>query len=372
MKALSINFEKDMSKRHEHRSRSRLSDVAARAGVSAVTVSRAIRHPEMVTPKLRKRIEKAIHDLAYVPNRAASMLASSRTQLIGVVVSSLTNGVFADFLRALHDLLLPEGFQVMVLDSRYVPEEEETAIATLLGQHPEAMIVSSVDQTPRAKQLLKRSGIPVVQTMELAKSPIDINIGLSHEEAGYAATRYLIDLGHRKVGIIGAPRDSRLHNRIAGYERAMREAGLDMTGLAGRSTNPSSVVLGGELMRGLVERRPDIEAVFCCNDDLALGALFECHRLGISVPDRISLVGFNDLEYAACAYPSLTSVLTPRYEMGRKTAEIVLEIIRGSGKRPQRKRIDIGYKIMERESSRAREGKPVVWGGRRARQSEKV
>ena len=110
-----------MSKRHEHRSRSRLSDVAARAGVSAVTVSRAIRHPEMVTPKLRKRIEKAIHDLAYVPNRAASMLASSRTQLIGVVVSSLTNGVFADYLRALHDLLLPEGLQVMVLDSRYVP-----------------------------------------------------------------------------------------------------------------------------------------------------------------------------------------------------------------------------------------------------------
>lgn len=346
--------------------------MAERAGVSAVTVSRAIRHPEMVTPKLRKRIDKAIQELAYVPNRAASMLASSRTRLIGVVVSSLTNGVFADFLRALHDLLLPEGFQVMVLDSRYVPEEEETAIATLLGQHPEAMIISSVDQTPRAKKLLKRSGIPVVQTMELAKTPIDINIGLSHEEAGHAATRFLIELGHRKVGIIGAPRDPRLHNRIAGYERAMKEAGLDMSGLAGRSPNPSSVALGGELMRGLVERRPDIEAVFCCNDDLALGALFECQRLGISVPERISLIGFNDLEYAACAYPSLTSVLTPRYEMGRRTAEIVLEIIRGSGKRPRRKRIDIGFKIMERQSTRARENKPVARLAGKTRQSEKV
>ena len=100
--------------------------------------------------------------------------------------------------------------------------------------------------------------------------------------------------------------------------------------------------------------------VFCCNDDLALGALFECHRLGISVPERISLIGFNDLEYAACAYPSLTSVLTPRYEMGRKTAEIVLEIIRGSGKRPQRKRIDIGFRIMERESTREPTGSPVA------------
>ena len=152
----------------------------------------------------------------------------------------------------------------------------------------------------------------------------------------------------------------------------MKEAGLDMTGLAGRSHNPSSVVLGGELMRGLVERRPDIEAVFCCNDDLALGALFECHRLGISVPDRISLVGFNDLEYAACAYPSLTSVLTPRYEMGRRTAEIVLEIIRGSGKRPQRKRIDIGFKIMERESTRVRDSRPAARSANQARQSEKV
>jgi LacI family gluconate utilization system Gnt-I transcriptional repressor len=308
----------------------------------------------MVTPKLRKRIDKAIHDLAYVPNRAASLLASSRTKLIGVVVSSLTNGVFADFLRALHDILLPEGFQVMVLDSRYVPEEEESAIATLLGQHPEAMIVSSIDQTPRARKLLKKSGIPVVQTMELAKTPIDINIGLSHEEAGYAATRFLIDLGHRRIGIIGAPRDARLYNRIAGYERAMKEAGLDTTGLAGRSFNPSSVVLGGELLRALIERRPDLEAVFCCNDDLALGALFECHRLGIPVSERISLVGFNDLEYAACAFPSLTSVATPRYEMGRKTAEIVLDIIRGSGRRPKQLRIDVGFTIEVRESTKAR------------------
>jgi len=330
-----------------------LSDVAARAGVSSVTVSRAIRHPEMVTPKLRKRIDKAIHDLAYVPNRAASLLASSRTQLIGVVVSSLTNGVFADYLRALHDMLQPEGFQVMVLNSRYSPVEEEKAIATLLGQHPEAMIVSSIDQTARARRLLEKSGVPVIQTMELATRPIDINIGFSQEGAGYAATRYLIELGHRKIGTIAARLDARSRRRAEGYERAMTEARLPTKGLMALNERPSTVKLGGELLREILQHTPDVEAIFCCNDDLALGALFECDRLRIDVPGRISIMGFNDLEFAASAYPALTSVATPRYEMARKTAEIVLEIIRGSGKRPRQSRIDLGFKIEVRGSTMA-------------------
>jgi LacI family gluconate utilization system Gnt-I transcriptional repressor len=293
-----------------------------------------------------------------VPNRAASALASAKTHTIGVVISSLTNGVFADYLRALHDILQPAGFQVMVLNSRYSPAEEEKAIDALLGQHPEAMILAGVDQTPRARRLLERSGVPVIQTMELTDDPIDINIGLSQQQAGFAATRYLIDLGHRRIGAIAARLDARSRSRAGGYHLAMEAAGLDTDGLVAMTPRPSTVRLGGELFREILACTADVEAIFCCNDDLALGVLFECQRLGIPVPGQISVIGFNDLEFAASAYPTLTSVATPRYEMARQSAEIALEIIRGSGLRPPSPRIDLGFSINERESTRYRTKMP--------------
>jgi LacI family gluconate utilization system Gnt-I transcriptional repressor len=112
------------------------------------------------------------------------------------------------------------------------------------------------------------------------------------------------------------------------------------------------VRLGAELFADLYARVPDMDAVFCCNDDLALGALFECHRRGIAVPDDMSIIGFNDLEFCASAFPALTSVAIPRYEMAEQSARIVLDLIRGSGERPAERRIDLGFRIVERQSTR--------------------
>ncbi|MGE0005842.1 MAG: LacI family DNA-binding transcriptional regulator [Parvibaculaceae bacterium] len=338
--------------RKPRRTRSKLSDVALHAGVSAVTVSRALRRPEMVSPQLRERIEAAIRDLSYIPNRAASALASSRSNVIGVIVSSLTNGVFSDYLRALHDMFQPQGFQVMVLNSRYSPQEEEKAIVMLLGQHPEALILTDVDQTPYARGLLEHCGVPIIQTMALTDAPIDINIGISQYDAGALATRHLLELGHRRIGIIAARLDSRTRNRVAGYAAAMTAAGLHDGMLLEWSSAPSSVKLGGALFADLLARCPDLEAVFCGNDDLALGVLFECARRGIAVPDALSVVGFNDLEFAASACPALTTIAVPRHEMGRLSAEIILEIIRGSGKRPATSRIDLGFRLSLRASTK--------------------
>jgi LacI family gluconate utilization system Gnt-I transcriptional repressor len=341
---------KDGAEAAIRRKRSTLADVAKLAGVSAVTVSRALRQPGMVSAPLRDRIDAAVRELAYVPDVAASRLASARTHSIGAIVSSLTNGVFADYLRALHDSLLPAGFQVVVFSSRYSSTEEEKVIATLIGQHPEAIIVAGIDQTPHARRLLERSGVPVIQTFELTDDPIDINVGLSQREAGHAATRFLIDQGHRRIGYIAARLDARAHARMAGYNRAMEEARLDVSGLVSTTLRPSSVGVGGELLGAILDRRPDLEALFCCDDNLALGALFECQRRGITVPDQISIIGFNDLEFAACAHPPISSVSTPRYEMGRLAAEIVMKIIE-TGERPANRRIDVGFAIRERGST---------------------
>jgi LacI family gluconate utilization system Gnt-I transcriptional repressor len=331
-----------------------LADVAERAGVSAVTVSRALRKPEMVSEDVRRKVDHAVQELGYVRNYLASALASSRTHIIGVVIPSLTNGVFADYLRALHDQLLPAGFQVLVLNTRYSAEEEEKAIATLLGHHAEALILAGIDQTVRGRRLLENAGIPVVQTMELADRPIDINIGLSQRDAGYAATRYLLDLGHRRIAHIAARVDSRAKRRMEGYQRAMDEFGIDTGNMIAATLLQSTVKRGAEMLGDLLSQIPRLEAIFCCNDDLALGALFECQRRGIRVPEDLSIVGFNDLEFCASSYPGLTSVATPRYEMAKLAAEIVLDILRGTGTRPKAKRIDLGFEIIERGSARRR------------------
>ena len=331
------------------RRRKTLNDVAAHAGVSPVTASRALRRPEMVSAELRDRVALAVHELAYIPNQLASALASARTHRIGVIVPSLTNGVFGDYLRAIHDVFLPAGLQVLVLNSGYGAGTEEKAIATLLGQHPEAILLTGVDQTERARRMLREAAIPVVQTLALTDRPIDISIGLSQYDAGYAATRYLIDLGHRHIGQMSVPLDARACQRLAGYRDAIAEAGL--VPITTSLERPSGFALGAELLADLHARFPEMTALFCGNDNLALGALFECQRLGLKVPDDISIIGFNDLEYSATAFPTLTSVATPRYAIGQRSSEIVLEIIRGSGKRPENRRLDLGFTLVERGST---------------------
>ncbi len=334
--------------------RATLSDVAARAGVSAVTVSRALRRPEMVSADLRERVASAVEALGYIPNQLASALASAHTGTIGVLIPSLTNGVFADYLKALHDAFLPAGFQVLVLNWRYEPAEEEKAVATMLGQHPEAMILAGIDQSAQVRRMLELADIPVVQTMELTDDPIDINIGFSQHDAAYAATRHLLDLGHRRVGHISARLDARARRRIEGYRHAMKDAGLDPSGLIAASKQPSAFALGAQLFTELTAQTPDIEAVFASNDDIAFGALFECHRRGLRVPDDISIIGFNDMELCASSFPSLSSVATPRYEMARQAAAIVTRIVRGDGERPDDPIIDLGFAVRARGSTRRR------------------
>jgi LacI family gluconate utilization system Gnt-I transcriptional repressor len=303
----------------------------------------------MVSLDLRERIDLAVKELGYIPNQLASALASARTNRVGVIVPSLTNGVFGGYLRAMHDVFLPAGFQVLVLNSGYIAGNEERAIATMLGQHPEAIILAGIDQTPAARHMLVEAAIPVIQTMEMTDDPIDIVIGLSQHDAGRAATQYMIDLGHKSIVQMSMPLDERARRRRAGYLEAMSAAGLEPLSVSRDA--PSNFAQGSEMLGEMIERWPHATALFAGNDNLALGALFECQRRGIRVPDDISIVGFNDLEFAAASYPSLTTVATPRYDIGERAARIVLEIVRGSGKRPADPSIDLGFHLITRESS---------------------
>lgn len=324
--------------------------MAKLANVSAITVSRALRKPEIVSAELRRRIDAAVHKLAYVPDLAASRLASSRSHSVGVIVPTLYNVIFAEYLQALHEVFLNSGFQVVVVNSRYSVDEEEQAIRTLLGQRVEAIIIVGVDHTLMARRLLMQSKIPVVETFELTDDPIDINIGLSQSQAGHDATRFLIDLGHKKIGFIVGHLDVRAAARLSGYKQAMSEANLPWDGLIATIPNHSTIALGSEILNSLVEKNKIPDAIFCIDDNLALGALMQCVKLGLRVPEDISILGFHDLEFAAYASPSLSSVATHRRQLGELSARAAISAI---SKRLSsvENRIDVGYDIVSRQST---------------------
>ena len=326
-----------------------IADVAKRAGVGAITVSRALREPQRVSEDLRRQIAAVIDELGYVPDPNARALASVRTDVIGVLVPSLTNNVFAEVVRGIYDGLGDSHLQVQLGNTHYSGLEEERLLRVFLSQRPSALVVSGIDQTPTARKLLEGAGCPVVQIMEIGPDPVDMMIGFSHFEGGRTVTRHLVDRGYRKVGFIGARMDPRSQRRLAGYRAEMERAGLFDPQLITTTTMPSSIPLGRELLRDALAKVPALDAVFCNNDDLALGVLFECHCSAIEVPAKMGIAGFNDLDMMSVAFPSLTSVSTPRYEIGRRAVSMLRAAIAGS--RPEQPVIDVGFALKPREST---------------------
>jgi len=334
--------------------RTTIADVAARAEVSPITVSRALREPARVSEPLRRRIEAAVRALNYVPDPHARALASARTNVVGVLIPSLSNTVFADVLRGIHDRAEQTDLQIQFANTRYAPLEEERLIRLFLSQSPAALIVVGIDQTAAAAEMLRSAELPVVQIMELGPDPFDMMVGLSHFDAGRAMTEHLLAAGYRRISFLEARMDPRSNHRMAGYRAALEAAGLADDSLVVRTKAPSSVGIGCELLREIVTRRPDIDAVFCNNDDVALGALFECQRLGLAVPDRIAIAGFNDFEMMAAAEPPITSVATERYDMGATAMDMIARTIAGDP--PSNKVVDLGFHLCLRASTRPRAG----------------
>lgn len=326
--------------------------MARRAGVGAITVSRALREPDRVSEELRVQITAAIAELGYVPDRNARALASARADIVAVLVPSLTNSVFAEVVRGLYDGLGDSHLQIHLGNTHYSGLEEERLLQVFLSQRPSAVVVSGIDQTPAARAMLEDADCPVVQIMETGPDPIDMMVGFSHFEGGRAVTRHLVEAGYRRIGFIGARMDPRSQRRMAGYRAAVEEAGLYDQRLVTTTPTPSSIPLGRELLRDALARAPDLDAVFCNNDDLALGVLFECNRAALPVPARIGIAGFNDLDMMEVAFPSLTSVRTHRYDIGRQAIAMARAAI--AGKRPRERVIDVGFELQLRESTSRR------------------
>jgi LacI family transcriptional regulator, gluconate utilization system Gnt-I transcriptional repressor len=335
-----------------HRKAVTIKEVAQRAGVGTMTVSRALAKPEMVSKLLRAKIHKAIEELGYLHNRFASGLASGSSRIIPVTIPTLLHSVYIPMLEGINSVLVQHGYQMILGTTEYLVGEEERLVSAFLGYFPDGLILSGVDHSAKTINLLKRARLPVVEAMDLADNPISMNVGFSHHDVGAAVARYFYQKGYRRIGYAGTLTeiDMRSVKRIAGFQQTLKDYGLPHHFIQ-RSNEPFSIHLGAELLDGLLRQYPDVEAIFFANDDLAAGALFECQRRAIRVPDDLAIMGFNDQEIAKSVLPGITSVQTPRREIGRAAALMLVKELQGQPL-PD-KQSDLGFEIAERQSTAA-------------------
>lgn len=329
-----------------------LHQVAEQLGVSAITVSRALHHPEQVSVALRTRILAAVEQLGYVPNRSARLLASARSKTVAVLVPSLSNAVFVETLAGIHEVLHPLGYQVLIGNTRYDADEEARLLRAYLEHAPDGILLTGLGQAPALRGYLEQRGLPVVYMMDLTEVAGDdprMCVGLSQTDAGQTLTHHLLAQGRRRIAYLAAQLDERVMKRAQGYRQALQAAGCYDARLELLNPQPSSIGLGAAMLETLLRDHPDCDAVFCCNDDLALGALFHCQRVGLPVPQRLALAGFNDLEASAWACPPLTSVATPRHRIGREAARMLVEALHG--RTPAERRRDLGFELKVRAST---------------------
>ena len=326
-----------------------LSDVAQAAGVSPITVSRALRGERAVAPDLVERVQAAARTLGYVPDPAARALASQRSTHVTVLIPMLSNALFVDVFEAVQRSLRPAGYQTLMGVTHYNLEEEELLLREQLLQRPAGLLVTGLERTDAARALIAQSGVPCVHLMELTGAPGVYSVGFSQLEAGAAMTAHLLAQGRRRIAFAAAQLDARTLQRLEGWRREMGAAGLHDAALEWLNPVPSSMALGAQLFAQIMREQPDVDAVFFCNDDLAQGALLAALRLGVAVPQRVAVGGFNDLTGSDQMLPPLTTVRTPRAEIGTAAARMLLALM--NGETVASPCVDMGYELVVRASS---------------------
>lgn len=341
---------KNTEPRHQRsKGRVTLADVARHAGTSAITASRVLNTPDQVSPELRARVLAAVEATGYVPNRAARSLAGNRSYTLGVIIPSLSNAVFSQVIRGIYDVCNPVNYELIMGNSYYSVAQERTLLQRFTQQNLDGLIIAGLTEDSASLDILRASGLPVVQIMEVdGAPPVDLCVGVSQYAAGAAMADYFLSRPYRAPAILAAQLDRRTQKRMAGF--------LDQLGRSGQTSHrvitspqPSSVQLGGELLNDLLAAHPDTDAVFCCNDDLAWGAVFECQRRHLSVPDQLAISGFNDLDASAYINPPLTSVAVPLYDIGATAAQLLLQRINGQA--IDTPVVDLGFSIKSRGSA---------------------
>lgn len=270
----------------------------------------------------------AVRDLGYTPNFGARALAARRTNTIGAIIPTMENAIFARGIQAFQEALHDRGYTLLIASSSYDLDLEEEQIRALAGRGADGLLLIGHDRNPEAVAFLDFHRIPVLAAWSVKDGAALQSVGFDNRQAMRDLASAVLGLGHRRIGMITAATgvNDRARFRVEGVRAALEDAGLGADHLEIEETvysiEAGAVSFGRLMARG---RRPT--AVLCGNDVLAVGALMEARRLGLSVPDDVSVTGFDDIDLAQTAFPSLTTVHVPHREMGRQAACILIDMV---------------------------------------------
>jgi LacI family gluconate utilization system Gnt-I transcriptional repressor len=306
-----------------------MKDVAASAGVSVMTVSRAFRADASVGEDTRQRIRQVAEAMGYVFDATASNLRSQKTGFVAVTVPSINNANFAGTVGALSRGLEEAGLQVLLGATNYNVTDEERLIEQLLRRRPEAIVVTGGRHTDRARKLLESAGIPVVETWDLPENPIDHVVGFSNAATMQTMVDHLVGRGYTRLGFIGGDDegDTRGADRRRGFLAALARHGLPAHRLSPAGAPPVSMREGADAMARLYRDHPDTQAVVCVSDLSAFGALTECQRMGLAVPQDMAIAGFGAYEISAITVPTLTTIDPYPEAIGHRAADLIIRLL---------------------------------------------
>ena len=329
-----------------------LEDVARHAQVSPQTVSRSIRSPDLVSEFTLERVRNSIAETGYVPNLAASNLASNRSMTVAAIIPAISASVFADALHGLEEVLAPAGYQLFIGSTSYRPGHEEELVRAFLGRRPDGIFIVGTEHSPNTSHLLRESKVPVVEAWDLTEDPIDSVVGFSNREAIRALVAFAVSRGYRHPTFAGSFQtgDFRALARRASFEEAVTESypGEPLR-VVDSGTATVDFDTGRRLLDEALRAHPETDVLMFASDVFAAGAVLEASRRGLALPGDIAITGFGDFEIARHLVPALTTVSVPNRQIGTVAGELLLA--RMEHRTGDTSEIDLGFSVVARESA---------------------
>ena len=333
-----------------------MADVALRAGVSAMTVSRALKKGASISTDTRARIMVAVDELGYVLDQTAGTLSSKRSNFIAALIPSVNNSNFSDTVHGITEALAKSGLQLLLGYTDYRATAEESLVESALQRRPEGIIVTGGQHSALTRRRLSAAGVPVIEIWDDPADPIEHVVGFSNAAAMRALVLRLYERGYREIGYIGGSgqRDGRGSDRRRGYQAAIADLGLPRDRVISLGRPPITMGHGSLAIQSLITRWPNVDAVVCVSDLSAFGAVTECHRQGWDVPGRIAIAGFGDFEVSRFSHPRMTTVSVDAYGIGQRAGALMLRALTAErrGKSFARQTEIMSFQVVERESTR--------------------
>ena len=311
-----------------------------------MTVSRVLRNRGDVSDATREKVLRTAKRLGYVPNKIAGALASQRVNLVAVVIPSMSNMVFPEVMTGISRTLEDSELLPVVGITDYLPEKEERVLYEMLSWRPSGVIIAGLEHSEASRAMLHKSGIPVVEIMDVDGMPIDTMVGISHRTAGRKMGETIAAEGYRKIAFLGTkmPLDHRARKRFEGFTQALGKAGIEIADQEFYSGG-SALAKGREMTETVLTRTPDLDFIYYSNDMIGAGGLLYLLEKGINIPGQIGLAGFNGVELLQGLPKQLATMDACRFEIGQKAAEIILERSRNPDSETRENKIELSPKI---------------------------